>query len=235
MVQEHVFQLQTDNLDRLVTSLEEKQEKYFTDLSRDLELQHTVITTATESIDRAGKIIDKATRNLLHNINPNIEVDLVGLNADSNKSSFDIAGTEHFASGTGRAGIKKAQWAWTQEKGGEIIRLKDGSILTPLQPGDVVFSAQQSEQLLSNIRKTGINSINGAMHGMSVPSVTSTNNIGGNVTIGSIFNIEGNVDRNVMVDINALGQQLMSNNNFKRNMAAYASKQVASDLRKSGR
>lgn len=70
---------------------------------------------------------------------------------------------------------------------------------------------------------------------MSVPSVTSTNNIGGNVTIGSIFNIEGNVDRNVMVDINALGQQLMSNNNFKRNMAAYASKQVASDLRKSGR
>lgn len=48
----------------------------------------------------------------------------------------------------GAQNISTAQMAWTQEAGGELIyRSTDGAILTPLNVGDKVFTAEMSENL----------------------------------------------------------------------------------------
>ena len=48
----------------------------------------------------------------------------------------------------GAHNISNAQMAWTQEAGGELIyRSTDGAILTPLNVGDKVFTAEMSENL----------------------------------------------------------------------------------------
>lgn len=49
---------------------------------------------------------------------------------------------------TGSKHINSDQLAWTQEQGGELIyRSTDGAILTPLNVGDKVFTAEMSENL----------------------------------------------------------------------------------------
>jgi len=48
-----------------------------------------------------------------------------------------------YASGTKRS---KKEWAWTQEKGVEIIRTKDGALLTPLD-NSMVFNNESSKRL----------------------------------------------------------------------------------------
>lgn len=47
----------------------------------------------------------------------------------------------------GSRGISKNQYAWTQENGAEIIRTSDGALLTPLNRGDQVFTADMSRKL----------------------------------------------------------------------------------------
>lgn len=46
---------------------------------------------------------------------------------------------------TGSKYIDEDQWAWTQEKGREVIVRKDGSVLTPLSKGDMVLNNAATE------------------------------------------------------------------------------------------
>lgn len=58
-------------------------------------------------------------------------------------SFFGNAGGKGYASGTKRSG---KEWAWTQEKGVELIRTKDGALLTPLD-NSMVFNNESSKRL----------------------------------------------------------------------------------------
>lgn len=87
---------------------------------------------------------------------------------------------------TGSKHISSNQLAWTQEQGGELIyRSTDGAILTPLNVGDKVFTAEMSENLwnLAHLKQRPI-----------VPSSTGgktiTNNNAVNITLPNVQNYE---------------------------------------------
>lgn len=76
-----------------------------------------------------------------------------------------------------KTGIKNSpdEWAWTQEDGkGEIIRTKDGAILTHVGAGGMVFNNKQSEALweLSKNMTSNINPFND----MKLPQLSERNN-----------------------------------------------------------
>lgn len=85
---------------------------------------------------------------------------------------------------TGSHNITSDQLAWTQEKGGELIyRSSDGALLTPLNIGDKVFTAQMSENLwkLAQLK-------NPSLGGGTYKSVTNNNAIA--ITLPNVQNYE---------------------------------------------
>lgn len=102
-------------------------------------------------------------------------------------SHFNLNGITEGRHGyaVGAHSIANSQLAWTQEKGGELIyRSTDGAILTPLNVGDKVFTADMSENLwkLAQLKQFPIPS-SSAMN-----SVTNNNAIA--ITLPNVTNYE---------------------------------------------
>ena len=86
---------------------------------------------------------------------------------------------------TGTRNITSNQLAWTQDGGGELIyRSSDGAILTPLNIGDKVFTAEMSENLWKLAQLKGIPAIAGS------GSRTINNNNAIAITLPNVTNYE---------------------------------------------
>ena len=95
-----------------------------------------------------------------------------------NTTSADVYARQAKAYGTGSSGIKRDQYAWTQDGGTEFVyRTSDGALLTPLGAGDMVFTNDMSKRLY-DIAKTGMIPTAG-LTATSVPNYSSA--VGNNI------------------------------------------------------
>lgn len=155
-----------------------------------------------------------------------------------------------YASGT--TGVDKDQYAWTGEKGRELlIRKSDGAKLTRLNKGDGVIPNNPTEKLImfsNNLNDKGELVINGKtateymndianMQGIAVPdfskvtsvvSQLSNGNGMGNVTVenhyDSLLRVDGNVDKDALPGLEEIIKKSYD----------YTSKHIAKELGKLG-
>lgn len=87
------------------------------------------------------------------------------------EAGYNIANVKGFAKGS--KSIPKKQMAWTQENGTELIfRSSDGAMLTPLNQGDMVFTAQMTQRLW----ELASGMIPNSLGGQKLPNISSNNN-----------------------------------------------------------
>lgn len=141
-----------------------------------------------------------------------------------------------FKKGTKRVGTDQLAWTnenWQKDGSELIISKRDGAILTPLKAGDSVIPAD----LADNLFKWG--AINPSMlqdkFVSKLPNFSSmSTNMQTPVTIESIITVNGNVDENVMPQLEELGKQLANNLNFQRDMTKVISHNLYKDAKKQG-
>lgn len=141
-----------------------------------------------------------------------------------------------FKKGTKRVGTDQLAWTnenWQKDGSELIISKRDGAILTPLKAGDSVIPAN----LVDNLYKWG--AIDPSMlqdkFVSKLPNFSSmSTNMQTPVTIESIITVNGNVDENVMPQLEELGKQLANNLNFQRDMTKVISHNLYKDAKKQG-
>ena len=106
-------------------------------------------------------------------------------------SFFGNAGGKGYARGTKRSG---KEWAWTQEKGVELIRTKDGALLTPLD-NSMVFNNESSKRLWefsqnpsAFLEKMGMNNIIQPI--FNVPKLPNIERVSNQTPINNITHME---------------------------------------------
>lgn len=141
-----------------------------------------------------------------------------------------------FKKGTKHVGADQLAWTnenWQKDGSELIISKRDGAILTPLKAGDSVIPAN----LVDNLFKWG--AIDPSMlqdkFVSKLPNFSSmSTNMQTPVTIESIITVNGNVDENVMPQLEELGKQLANNLNFQRDMTKVISHNLYKDAKKQG-
>ena len=141
-----------------------------------------------------------------------------------------------FKRGTKHVGTDQLAWTnedWQKDGSELIISKRDGAILTPLKAGDSVIPAN----LVDNLFKWG--AIDPSMlqdkFVSKLPNFSSmSTNMQTPVTIESIITVNGNVDENVMPQLEELGKQLANNLNFQRDMTKVISHNLYKDAKKQG-
>ena len=107
------------------------------------------------------------------------------------KKKYGSKGLYGYASGY--SSIPKNQLAWTQEKGQElIISPSDGSVLTRLNRGDTVFSAEQTRKLWELSKMNLPNIAGGILKDFKLP--TSGLVTANTMQVGSLIEVNGNVN-----------------------------------------
>lgn len=106
-------------------------------------------------------------------------------------SFFGNAGGKGYASGTKRSG---KEWAWTQEKGVELIRTKDGALLTPLD-NSMVFDNESSKRLWefsqnpsAFLEKMGMNNIIQPI--FNIPKLPNIERVSNQTPVNNITHME---------------------------------------------
>lgn len=106
-------------------------------------------------------------------------------------SFFGNAGDKGYASGTKRSG---KEWAWTQEKGVELIRTKDGALLTPLD-NSMVFNNESSKRLWefsqnpsAFLEKMGMNNIIQPI--FNIPKLPNIERVSNQTPVNNITHME---------------------------------------------
>lgn len=150
--------------------------------------------------------------------------------------------TGAYASGTRR--VSHSELAWTQEDGPELIlRPSDGAVLTPLKMNDAVVPANFTDNLFKwgaiNPDSFAVNPFMGkwgeTAGGSDATDVYSnTNNQAVTLNIGSMFQIEGNVDSGVVDRLEDIAKQLTSNKDFQKNVINFVTKNYVKESRKQG-
>lgn len=123
-----------------------------------------------------------------------------------------------YASGTRRSG---KEWAWTQEEGVELIRTKDGALLTPLD-NSMVFNNESSRRLwefsqnpVEYLSKLGIQDIAPQIN-LSTPKLPE---IARNVSSNPVVNLGGiNIVCNEVSNADKIVNDLISNKKFEKAM-----------------
>lgn len=141
-----------------------------------------------------------------------------------------------FKKGAKHVGTNQLAWTnedWQKDGSELIVSKRDGAILTPLKAGDSVIPAN----LVDNLFKWG--AIDPSMlqdkFVSKLPNFSSTStNMQTPVTIESIITVNGNVDENVMPQLEELGKQLANNLNFQRDMTKVISHNLYKDAKKQG-
>lgn len=123
--------------------------------------------------------------------------------ADKSKM-LDLLKAHGFKRGTKR--VSQDELAWTNENwersGAEmIVRKQDGAIFTPLKSGDSVIPANLSSNLFKwgAINPSTVIKANG---GLITPTNTNNSNI--TVQYGSLLTVNGDVDREVLPDLQVI-------------------------------
>lgn len=145
---------------------------------------------------------------------------------------------------SGSRRIKEDELAWTNEDfnnlGAEmIVRKSDGAILTPLKANDSIIPANLADNLFKwgaiSPDKFLSNPFLGKMGDM--PSNATVNNqVEQQVEMhfDSLFNIQGNVDADVMDRLEEFGKALTSNRNFQQNVVKFVTKDFVRESKKQG-
>lgn len=128
---------------------------------------------------------------------------------------------EQYASGTNHA---KGDWAWTQEKGSEIIRTSDGAILTPVGKGGMVFNNESSKNLYElsqdpiSYFKDNMSAINPMVNvDKYIPTLPTNNSKNGDVNMGGVnFNVGQIVANNPREFVNQLKQVMASDTKVQK-------------------
>lgn len=128
---------------------------------------------------------------------------------------------EQYASGTNHA---KGDWAWTQEKGSEIIRTSDGAILTPVGKGGMVFNNESSKNLYElsqdpiSYFKDNMSAINPMVNvDKYIPTLPTNNSKNGDVSMGGVnFSIGQIVADNPQEFVNQLKQVMASDTKVQK-------------------
>lgn len=129
-----------------------------------------------------------------------------------------LDGVPQYARGTKRSG---KGWAWTQEEGVELIRTKDGALLTPLD-NSMVFNNESSRRLwefsqnpTEYLSKLGIQDIAPQINMISpkLPEVAK------NVSSNPVINLGGiNIVCNEVSNADEIVNDLISNKKFEKAM-----------------
>lgn len=141
-----------------------------------------------------------------------------------------------FKKGAKRIGVDQLAWTnedWQKDGSELIVSKRDGAILTPLKAGDSVIPANLADNLfkwgaidpstLSDKFVSKLPNVSGMSTTLSTP-----------VTIESIITVNGNVDENVMPQLEELGKQLANNLNFQKDMTKVISHNLYKDAKKQG-
>lgn len=128
--------------------------------------------------------------------------------------------------------VQKSGVYWTQENNPEmIVRKSDGAVLTKLNAGDSVIPSN----LTDNLFKWGrINPESVFGKGINNNISNIAKNTAGDIHFDSLITVNGNVDRDVMNDLNGLATTLVNNRDFMNNVTNYVSRSTARDARKVG-
>ena len=132
--------------------------------------------------------------------------------------SSHIGNVGGYAKGTRRSG---KEWAWTQEEGVELIRTKDGALLTPLD-NSMVFNNESSRRLwefsqnpVEYLSKLGIQDIAPQIN-LSTPKLPE---ISRNVSSNPVVNLGGiNIVCNEVSNADEIVNDLISNKKFEKAM-----------------
>lgn len=140
------------------------------------------------------------------------------LGGDDEHKGVVGSGLPEHASGTKRSG---KGWAWTQEEGVELIRTKDGALLTPLD-NSMVFNNESSRRLwefsqnpTEYLSKLGIQDIAPQINMIS-PKLPD---IARNVSSNPVINLGGiNIVCNEVSNADEIVNDLISNKKFEKAM-----------------
>ena len=214
--------------------INESEKENEAELTKDTEAIVTRIRVTNEKLSRIKDHV-KAIESQLDNVNTSIVASGYGITGaiyDAITTTVQLAtanssGITAYASGVRKT--SKDEIALTQEHGGEIVMTKYG-MFTPLPKGSGVIPANLTDNLLS-MATGNIPNIGGAIR---MPDVKSTTNNTQNIHYDALINIEGNVDQNVMDDLNTLADKLLNNSKFNFGMYQNMTNQSKKESRKAG-
>ena len=196
--------LAKEAMERAKANLDKAQETYNTakktvnDLNAKAKKAKTAadLKAVEKALNTANNVLMQASSNLNAVKTAYQKSQTVYNNATSNLSKVKAA---KYAKGSKY--IKQDQLGWTQDEGGELIyRRKDGAILTPLGQGDMVFTADMSE----NLWQMAKGNVNDGIRRNVVDNskvVTINNSPSFDVSFDNFINIEGNADQNTLKDM----------------------------------
>lgn len=171
------------------------------------------------SSDIATSIID-GTTTAINNLVDTI-IKALGGNAShlGNVGTSDtLKGLPQYASGTKRSG---KEWAWTQEEGVELIRTKDGALLTPLD-NSMVFNNESSRRLWEFSQNPADYLAQFGMQAVT-PQIDVLNpklpEVARNISSSPVINLGGiNIVCNEVSNADEIVNDLISNKKFEKAM-----------------
>ena len=210
-VRDHVYELQVTGIDDLKEALQEDYDKYVKELSKNLDKMTEAISNAVSSTtaDTAGAMT--ALKKLLKSM---------GL-SDAEISQSGLGEINKYATGTKNA---KGGLSQVNERGNELIVLKDGSALLPITHGSSVFTAEQTQNLFEMAKNYQPGTL--AVQQVTLPNTTK---VSGGETIAPVINcpieIQGNANEQDV--INALNKAMPK-------ISQRVQSDIRKDLRKAG-
>lgn len=201
-----------------------------------LDDEEALLKQIADSLAPGGEII-KTLQNITKNNGSEISTDITnsiinGTTSAVNNIAYaiikalggDISHIDNVGTFKGHAnGIKRSgkEWAWTQEEGVELIRTKDGALLTPLD-NSMVFNNESSRRLwefsqnpVDYLNKLGIQDIAPQINMISpkLPEVAR------NVSSNPVVNLGGiNIVCNEVSNADEIVNDLISNKKFEKAM-----------------
>ena len=135
----------------------------------------------------------------------------LGVTYDNAKSSgalykkLKAIGFPKFARGSQY--IKQDQLGWTQDAGQELVyRRADGAILTPLNQGDKVFTAEMTDNLWKMSKMFSADAMTrNVTDASSITNINNSPNL--TITFDNLINVEGNADQNVLKDMERIAEK----------------------------
>ena len=207
-IQEHMFELSQDALNKLKTTLQDAFDDKWDNINSNLTELTSLMAAANQlTSSSAGAIVSTMNKLLGH------------YGIDPVSSGISAA----YASGTRR--VPKNLTALTNEDGNEILVTKKGMI-TPLEQGDGVVPSYLTDRLY-DLALNGVPTPN-----ITVPEITIPNSepraTEVNQHYDSLINIEGSADATTVKDLEALSKDIMEKS------YAYTSQKIYSGYMHSG-
>ena len=167
----------------------------------------TVTTSSTTAIEETTKNVDESVDDINKTVKEIADTSKKVQGGGGRHIGLENLATRRFDTyATGSKKIKREELAWTQENGREFIfRKSDGALLTPLNTGDKVFTAEMSDNLWEIANNPMLSSI-------SSPKFTEIKRNPTNIS----NNIQLNIPLPNVTNYNEFISQLQSDRRFEK-------------------